>query len=171
MTSRTILTSIVYIIVFNALQILFMRQLDLFGLAFCFCYIGTVVLMPIKINPAWPMLAGFAFGLVLDFFQDTPGLHASAGVLTGYLRIFSLNFNTPAGGYEDYMEPTVYSMGVPWYLGYTLPLLFVHHLFLFLIEYAGVGQFLMAIIKTLCSMVFTIAVMLLVQAATASSKQ
>jgi hypothetical protein len=62
-------------------------------------------------------------------------------------------------------------MGVPWYLGYTLPLLFVHHLFLFLIEYAGIGQFLMALIKTLCSMVFTIAVLLLVQAASASSKQ
>lgn len=171
MNSRTILTTILYIVIFNALQILFMRQLDLFGLAFCFCYIGTVVFMPIKINPAWPMLAGFAFGLVLDFFQDTPGLHAAAGVLIGYLRMFSLNVNTPPGGYEDYMEPTVYSMGLPWYLGYLLPLLFVHHLFLFLVEYAGFGQFLMAIIKTLCSMVFTTAILLLVQAATKGSKQ
>jgi hypothetical protein len=40
-----------------------------------------------------------------------------------------------------------------------------------LIEYAGVGQFLMAIIKTIFSMIFTIAVLMLVQAATANSKQ
>jgi hypothetical protein len=143
----------------------------LFGLAFCFCYIGTVVFLPLKINPAWPMLAGFAFGLVLDFFQDTPGLHAAAGVLTGYLRMFSLNLNTPPGGYEDYMEPTVNSMGLPWYLAYLLPLLFVHHLFLFLIEYAGIGQFLMAIIKTGFSMIFTLIVLFLVQAATATRRQ
>jgi len=171
MNSRNIIISIIYIIVFNALQILFMRQLDLFGLAFCFCYIGTVVFLPLKINPAWPMLAGFAFGLVLDFFQDTPGLHAAAGVLTGYLRMFSLNLNTPPGGYEDYMEPTVNSMGLPWYLAYLLPLLFVHHLFLFLIEYAGIGQFLMAIIKTGFSMIFTLIVLFLVQAATATRRQ
>jgi len=171
MNSRSILITIFNIFVFNALQILFFRQLDLFGLAFCFCYIGCVILLPIKSNAALPILAGFVFGLLIDFFQDTPGIHAGAGVLVGYLRIFALNLNTPPGGYEPYMEPTVKSMGLPWYLGFVLPQLFIHHLFLFLVEYAGFGQFLLALIKTALSMVFTMVVLLLVQAATAGSKQ
>jgi hypothetical protein len=84
-------------------------------------------------------------------------------VLVAYLRGPMQNALTPAGGYEEYMEPTLPSMGVQWYLFYLAPLVLVHSCTLLSIEYLNASMIPLAMLKGLATVPFTLLMVALVQ--------
>ena len=50
---------------------------------------------PFSINRSWQMIIAFVFGMCMDYFTGTPGLHAIPCVLIAYLRPFLLNILMP----------------------------------------------------------------------------
>ncbi|MBX2914297.1 MAG: Rod shape-determining protein MreD [Cyclobacteriaceae bacterium] len=109
------------------------------------------------------MLAGFLLGFSVDIFYNSMGLHAFATVLVAYLRNYWLNTITPQGGYESGAAVTVAANGLQWFLVYTIPLIFLHHLVLFFVEAAGVTLFWYTMLKIVGSLVFTMLVVVLFQ--------
>jgi len=156
--------NVIYFILFfvYVLAQAFFKNLVLFNTGFCFLYVAFILLMPIETSNITLMLAGFAIGFSIDVFYDSLGLHAFATVLIAYLRNYWLSVITPQGGYDLGALPNVSSQGVQWFLVYIMPLVFVHHLVLFLLEASGT-LFWYSMLKTINSLLFTVAVIVLLQ--------
>jgi hypothetical protein len=157
------LSSIVSAVVYFLLQVIFIRHWVLFDVGFCFVYISWLLFLPISMNPLIQMLIGLVYGLSIDLFYDTVGIHAACCVLLTYTRTFITNLIKPSGGYDATAKPFLNYMGAQWFITYTLLLTSIHHLPLFFIEAWGVNMWFFTFLKALSSIVFTSSVMILFQ--------
>lgn len=160
MTRNLILYLIAFVL--YVLAQAFFKNLVLFNTSFCFLYVAFILLMPIETDNLFLMIAGFVIGFTVDIFYNSLGLHALTMVLIGYLRNYWLNTITPQGGYDLGAMPNIPSQGVQWFLVYMMPLIFIHHLTLFLVESAGT-LFWYSMLKTISSLLFTITVIVILQ--------
>jgi hypothetical protein len=145
------------------LQVLLLKNLVLFNTSFCFLYVAFILLLPVEMNNLLLMLIAFLLGFSVDIFYNSLGLHAMALVLVSYLRNYWLATITPQGGYDIGTPPTLSANGLQWFLVYSLPLVFVHHLVLFFVEASGFAMFWYTMLKAISSLLFTMTVMLLLQ--------
>jgi len=100
----------------------------------------------------WLTFTGFIYGLTLDYFLNTPGLHAAACVLIAYVRPFLVNLLIPQEGAEQsYASPSVRSMGWAPYFTLVLILTLLHHTYLVFLEWMQIGSFLYFIMKVFAS--------------------
>jgi rod shape-determining protein MreD len=99
-------------------------------------YFLYILWLPFSI-PRFGLLAiAFIFGLSMDYFSGTPGLHAAPCVLIAYLRPFLLNILLPQESTElSYVEPNIKNLGWAPYTTYVLLLTFIHHSYLVFIEW------------------------------------
>jgi hypothetical protein len=98
------------------------------------------------------LFVSFAFGLTLDYFTQTPGLHAAACTLLAYVRGFVVNILIPQEGAEqNYKSPSPVSMGWAPYAVYILVLTLVHHVYLVFLEWLQFGSFLFFLGKVLAT--------------------
>ena len=115
-------------------------------------YFLFVLWLPFSLNRSWQMIIAFIFGLCMDYFTGTPGLHSIPCVLIAYLRPFLLNILVSQEKTEiSYAEPSIKSLGWAPYSVYILLLTFVHHACLVLIEWMQFGNFVFFIGKVAAS--------------------
>lgn len=116
-------------------------------------YFLFILWLPFSISRSWQMIIAFIFGMCMDYFTGTPGLHAIPCVLIAYLRPFLLNILMPQEKTEvSYAEPSIKSLGWMPYAVYVLILTFVHHACLVFIEWMQFGDFLYFIGKVSASL-------------------
>lgn len=144
-------------------QVLLLKNLVLFNVAFCFLYVAYILLLPIETNTLLLLIIGFITGFTIDIFYDSLGLHAFALVVVAYLRNFWLSTITPQGGYDAGVPPTLAANGLQWFLVYTIPLIFVHHSVLFFVEATGFSLFWYTMLKIISSVFFTLTFVLILQ--------
>ncbi len=85
---------------------------------------------------------GFVFGLTLDYFTKTPGLHAAACTLIAYVRPFLVGILiSQDGADQNYKSPSVTSMGLAPYATYVVILTLLHHTYLVFLEWLQFGSF------------------------------
>jgi rod shape-determining protein MreD len=97
-------------------------------------------------------MVGFIFGLSLDYFSKTPGLHAAPCTLIAYLRPFLINILIRQEGSEqNYGSPSVTSMGFAPYATYVLILTIIHNGYLVFLEWLHFGTFLYFLGKVLAT--------------------
>jgi len=154
---------IVSFIAYVLAQVLFVKNLVLFDTAFCFIYIGFILMMPFQIGSIVLLLAGMITGLVVDVFYDSLGVNMAATVLIAFIRPLWLRAVTPRGGYEDVNMPVLIQMGFPWFITYAIPLIFIHHLVLFYVEAGGLHMFFYTLLKAIFSTILTFIVLTIVQ--------
>jgi rod shape-determining protein MreD len=117
-----------------------------------YLYFLYILWLPFKISRAALSLLGFIFGLVLDFFTKTPGLHAAACTLIAYVRPFIISLLMPKETYEiSYAEPSITSMGLMPYSVYVLILTVLHHVYLVFLEWLEFGDFFYFLGKVLAT--------------------
>lgn len=115
-----------------------------------YVYFLFILWLPFSINRLVLLFTGFLFGLSLDYFTGTPGLHAACCTLIAYIRPFLLNVLIPQETTEQsYLEPSIKSMGWAPYSFYVLILTLIHHVYLVLIEWLQFGNFLYFLGKVL----------------------
>jgi len=149
--------------IYVLVQTLILKNLVLFNTGFCFVYVAFILLLPIETSPLALMSLGFTLGFIIDIFYNSLGLHALTMVLIAYLRNYWLGAITPQGGYDLGTVPNLKSNGLQWFLVYMMPLVFVHHLTLFLVESAGFTLFWYSMLKTITSLLFTLTVIVVLQ--------
>lgn len=85
---------------------------------------------------------GFVFGLTLDYFTKSPGLHAAACTLIAYVRPFLISvLISQEGADQNYRSPSVTSMGLAPYATYVVILTLLHHTYLIFLEWMDFGNF------------------------------
>lgn len=115
-------------------------------------YFLFILWLPFNINHSLQLIIAFVFGLSMDYFSGTPGMHIIPCVLIAYLRPFLLNALLPQETTEySYAEPSVKSLGSMPYTVYILLLTFTHNACLTLLEWLQVGDFIFFIGKVAAS--------------------
>ena len=113
-------------------------------------YYLFILWLPFSLNRLSLLLIAFVTGLTLDYFTQTPGLHAAACVLIAYVRPFIISILIPKDTAEfNYREPSPRAMGWAPYSVYVFILTLLHHTYLTLLEWLQFGTFLDFIIKVL----------------------
>lgn len=162
MNSKTVFQVFSFFLYILAQGIVF-YNIVLFDTAFCFIYVAFILCLPVSTGIVVLLLLGFLTGLSVDIFYDSLGMHAAAGVFISFMRNYWLNMITPRGGYEIGDTPTVSMDGWKWFVGYSFPLLFLHHTFLFFIEASTFNLFWFTLTKALMSAVFSTIFILIFQ--------
>lgn len=121
----------------------------LFDTAFGFFYIGFLILFPYKVSPFLQLLLGFLVGLSIDMFSNTPGMHAAASVAVMFIKDFWLVLVTEEP--EDEVNTSVFTLGPITSILYVSPLIFLHHLIIFSIEYGRWDGFISVLNKIIWS--------------------
>ena len=142
------------ILLYLLLQIIFLRNVVVFNYAFCFVYIGGVLLLPADTDRMYLLLIGFATGFTVDVFSNTYGMHAAATVLIAYLRPFLIQYQMESKGSER-VDIGIRSQGLGSFPAYMLPLIFLHHSMLFLMEMNNFGMILYTLLRIAASTLFT----------------
>jgi rod shape-determining protein MreD len=120
-------------------------------------YFLFVLWLPFSISRSMQMIIAFMFGLGMDYFTGTPGMHAIPCVLIAYIRPFLLNVLLSQEKTEvSYAEPSIASLGWAPYSVYIVVLTFIHHACLVLIEWLQFGNFIFFIGKVAASTALSI---------------
>lgn len=129
-----------------------------------YIYYLYILWLPFNMPRMSLMLLAFFYGLALDYFVQTPGLHAAACVLIAYLRPFIVNILIPQeGADQNYKSPSPTSMGWPPYAVYVIVLTLVHHVYLVFLEWLQFGSFLYFLGKVLATTGISILLILIVE--------
>lgn len=139
----TLLKNIIRFVLFIVVQVFVLNQIPpLHQFVVPYLYFLFILWLPFSINRIGLLVVSFLFGLTLDYFTGTYGLHAAPCVLIAYIRPFLLNLLIPKDTAEQsYIEPSRKSMGWAPYALYVSLLTFVHHFYLVLIEWLQFGNF------------------------------
>ena len=128
-----------------------------------YIYFLFILWLPLNI-PAWLLiLVSFATGICIDMFCNSPGVHAAATVLVGYLRPFVVNLLTPKNNYQSDDEPRIGYLGLMWFLAYAGTLIFFHHAFYFILEAFSFEQFFFTFQKIVFSFIMTFGLVVLTE--------
>lgn len=139
-----LLKNIVRFILFILFQVVILNEVPpLHQFVVPYIYFLFILWLPFNINRIFLLFVSFLFGLSLDLFTGTPGLHAAPCVLIAFIRPFLLNLLIPQETTEQsYSEPGIKSMGAAPYSLYVGLLTFIHHFYLVLIEWLQFGNFM-----------------------------
>jgi len=154
---------IITFIFFLFLQILVLKNLVLFGTAFCFLYVMYILLLPIEFKTVPTLIIAFVLGLGIDIFYDTLGVHTASILVLAFVRRSWIKIITPRGGYDEDLHPSILNMGFGWFFSYSFPLILLHHILFFYIDNLGTGLFLFVVQKVITSAVFVFIMIIIVQ--------
>lgn len=133
------------------------------GLIVPFIYPLFILMLPFSTAGWLVMILGFFLGLCIDAFGNTPGLHASASVALAYFRIVILKIISPREGYDFTQRPNLQSMGSNWFLSYAVPLVFIHHFWIFNLENFQFDFFFRTQLRVLISSILSLGLIFLSQ--------
>lgn len=146
-------------IVVMVLQVLLFNQLQLVGVCHPYVYILCLLMMPSTLPPIAEMLIGAAAGLVMDACCNSLGIHMAACVLIMLLRPYLIGRMVND---KDRLteEISVHTLGFEAMLRYTVIMVVIHHLTVFLLAAWSWSHIGFALIETVVSSLLTILIIL-----------
>ncbi|MFN3343080.1 MAG: rod shape-determining protein MreD [Flavobacteriales bacterium] len=128
-----------------------------------YLYVMFIILLPFE-TPNWMILPlSFFYGLILDSFTNTYGLHASACTFLAWNRPQFLRLFAPRDGYDAATLPGIQAYGFNWFISYAGTLILMHHIVFFLLEafrFEGIGH---TLLRCLGSASFTLFLAIIAQ--------
>ena len=150
-------------VLLTLVQVLLLDNIHLHGLFNPYIYMLFIFMLPIE-TPVWLVLVlGFFSGWVIDFYSHSGAIHASASVMTASVRPALLRLLKPAAGYQPEDRPSASSMGFLWFFTYCSILIFIHHLWLFVVESFSFTQVVFVIQKLVISSAISIVIIISLQ--------
>lgn len=141
-----------------AMQVLFLRDIALANVAFCFIYLWVIIKSPMRTSTPLLLVVAFFSGWLIDVFYNTHGLHACGTVLVALLRPIFFRILTPANGYDERSEISLTEMKWLWFFSYVGLMLVTHHLVLFLFEASDFALFGLSLLRAISSAILGILV-------------
>jgi len=146
---------LIHTIVIILLQVLIINNIQVNPLINPYIYILIILVLPFKINKTSLIFIGFLFGLIVDIFSDTYGLHAAATTLLAYVRPNLINLAYNKDSFEDGSYPSIRLMGFLMFILYIFLGTFIHHFSFFLLEVFSFNSFHITISKILLNSVLS----------------
>ncbi|MFH0893724.1 MAG: rod shape-determining protein MreD [Bacteroidota bacterium] len=161
--TKQISSNIFLFILLLLMQVLVADNIRLFGFGSPLIYVLFIIALPVN-SPRWLLLIlGFAMGLCVDMFHNTPGMHSTATLFMAFIRPFVLGNASPREDFEYGVRPSIQTMKFASFFSYASILIVIHHVSLFLIEAFSWNDFLNSFLRTLVRIIFTLFLVLLSQ--------
>ena len=142
------------------LQVLILNNVHIAGYATPFLYVYFILRLESNTSRNEAMMWGFALGLCIDIFSNTPGMNAAATVMLAFVRPIFLRLFTPRDNQE--ITPSLKNLGFSSYVKYLLVAVFTHHLMLYIIAFFSFSDIHTLLIRIVSSTVLTVACILAV---------
>ncbi len=124
MTSSQILSQSLRFLLLLFLQTLVLKNLPLAKVN-PYLYPLALLLLPLEISHTTLVAIGFFYGLSIDLFYDTLGLHAGVMAFIGFIRPYICHLIEPRGGYEIGQTLTPARLGWSWFVRYASLMFFI----------------------------------------------
>jgi rod shape-determining protein MreD len=162
---NNILKNSIRFVLFLLIQIIILNEVPpLHQFITPYLYFIFLLWLPFGTSRLTLTILGFLLGYSLDVFTNTPGLHAAACTLIGYVRPSILNLLLAQETSEELTkEPSVGSMGWGPYFIYVVILTFTHHFYLVLLEWLQFGNFLYFIGKVMATSLMSVLLIFVVE--------
>lgn len=117
-----------------AIQVLILDNVELHRLVKPLIYPLIILTLPLFIPRALVLVIALATGFIVDIFNDSLGMHASAAVFLAYIRHIILRLIEPRNGYDQFTLPTYKVLGFSWFLKYATISILLFNTFFFFVE-------------------------------------
>lgn len=154
---------IIYIVIFTILQALFFGNVQLFGVAVPLFYVYIVLMLQRDMKRWMQLLLPFVMGMMVDIFENTPGLAMTAMTTVGFLQHYMLEMLLDREDAMD-MRPSISTMGFWRYFLYSFTLTLIYCCIYFLLEAFSFNDWL-TMLKTIgASLAITMIFVLVIDA-------
>lgn len=162
--NNPVFSNIFRFVLFLLLQIFICNHIHLFGFINPNIYLLALLLLPFDIPRPVQYLIAFATGFIVDIFQMTFGIHASAALLIMFLRpywVAALNIGKKK--VEKMEVPIPGQKDLKWLVTYTSVLVLLHQILVTMLEVFSFYRFGYTMLGILVNTVFTTLLILCVQ--------
>ena len=161
MSIDTIKKTVLFVILMLA-QVLVLNHIQLLSCATPLLYV-YLVLRTNRFSPRWAtLLWGFALGLSIDCFSNTPGLGAASMTLIALLQPYILDMFIAHDNQDD-VKPSFRTLGPAKYVVYTSICVFIFSLVFFTLEAFSFFNWLQWIYNIIGSTIITILLVLVIE--------
>lgn len=138
-----------------ALQVLFVNNINLFGLVTPSVFVLFILLLPHAIKPSGLMLIAMFTGFTQDLFQGTLGLNMFCAVFLAFSRPYILSIITDKK-MDDEFKISLQEQGFRWTVLYLILSFFLYHMVYFTVEIWNFQNILYIIFKSVYSGLFSV---------------
>ncbi len=148
---------------FVLFQVLVLNHIRFGGYVNPYLYLLFILMLPFEM-PGWLLLiSSFIMGYTIDLFSATPGIHAAATVFAGFFRPSVLRLVVPKQDNVTGSYPSLKYMGMQTFLTYSVILVAIHHITLYLIEIFRFTEILVTLFRAGISIFFTMILIIITQ--------
>ena len=167
MNNNSILSISIHAAILMSVQVLLLLNFAIpFGSNFSltiYIYPLIIILLPLSTSRSAVLIISFVLGLIIDFFYQSLGVHASALVLLAFLRPYILAILEPRGGYRADNTPNSSNYGLSWFLSYSALMLLIHLLTYFSIDAFSLLFIVKILVNTIISFIASYLIICLYQ--------
>jgi len=141
-----------WVLVFT--QALILNNVHFFGYATPFLYIYLLLKFDANMSRYSLLMWGFALGLAIDIFSNTPGLNAASATLLAFVRPTLLKLFAPRDSADDF-SPGIHSMSLGPFMRYVSAASLIHQTALILLLTFSFAHPLTMLLKVVSGALFT----------------
>lgn len=151
-------TIVQFILLFLALMVLQLvcNKIILFNVAMPVVFIYLILRLPVNLHTGWVLTIAFITGLVIDIFNNTPGMNALACTIVAAIRRPVFNTFVSRENDMNIPIPSVDSMGVGDYFKYMATIVTIYCALVFLIQAFTLHNILLTLARIAASSVLSI---------------
>ena len=137
------------------LQIFVLNNINFFSSINPYLYVAFIFIFPLYKNRFIVLLITFFYGLTLDFFNDTGGIHAFSLLIVVYFRLFFIKLFFKKSNI-DFLLFNIQSEAFGQVFNYVVTLTVIHHFILISLDNFSFQNMDIVLLNTLYSSTFTL---------------
>ena len=146
------LKNIIRFVALVLVQVLIVNYIKIGGYVSPYIYPLFIMLLPVGYPNALLLLLAFLLGLSIDIFCGTLGLHAGATLIMAFCRPAIIRLVSGSQKIDPNKEPDINTMGLDWWMRYSLVLTSIHAFSLFLLESFSIKLIGQTLLRTVISL-------------------
>ena len=147
--------------IFVLIQVLILNEILFFSYINPYLYLSLIISFPLKGSKWFLLIYAFILGFLIDLFSGTLGFHSTATVLVAFIRESISKITIPHNIIGDNEKITLNKIGSKSFITFSLLIIFIHHLCLFLLEHININLNILG--KILASSCITLILILILE--------
>lgn len=147
--------------IFVLVQVLILNEILFFSYINPYLYLSLIISFPLKGSKWFLLIYAFILGFLIDLFNGTLGFHSTATVLVAFIRGSISKITIPHNIIGDNEKITLNKIGNKSFITFSLIIIFIHHICLFLLEHINLNLNILG--KILASSCITLILILILE--------
>ncbi len=148
---------------FVLLQVLFLNNINFVSYINPLVYLILIITLPQDTEKWFLIIYAFFLGVLLDLFEGNIGLNSSSLVLISFFKLYLTKVLIPKNSIDEKDKLELKKLGIKTFSIYALILIFIHNLFLFLLEKFSFSFILPLLLEIILSTIITFIIILIFQ--------